>query len=95
MVAPFPLVRYLNFTPGPLANAKEGGLVRLAKGAAFPPHQHLGQEIACVLEGVLLLEGKPFHPGSIIESAPGSMHEFFAGPARDLVFIVAHNGVLF
>lgn len=93
--APFPSVRYLNFTPGPPANAQEGGLVRLTKGAPFPSHQHLGHEIACILEGVLQLGGEQLPPGSMVESAAGSTHEFFAGSSRDLVFIVVHNGVRF
>jgi quercetin dioxygenase-like cupin family protein len=95
VAAPFPSVRYLNFTPGPRANAQEGGLVRLAKGAAFPRHHHHGHETACVLEGVLHLGDGRYPPGSILESTAGSTHEFSAGPMRDLVFIVAHNGVEF
>jgi quercetin dioxygenase-like cupin family protein len=91
--APFAGVRYLDFTPGPGAGAREAGLVRLPAGAAFPRHQHLGRERACVLEGTVQVAGRRFHPGDVVEAPAGSSHEFSAGPARDLVILVAHSGI--
>jgi quercetin dioxygenase-like cupin family protein len=91
--APFAGVRYLDFVPGPGAGAQEAGLVRLPAGAAFPRHQHLGRERACVLEGMVQLAGRRYHPGDVVEAPAGSSHEFSAGPARDLVILVAHGGI--
>jgi hypothetical protein len=93
--APFPGVRYLDFTPGPAAGVAEAGLVRVAAGGHFPRHVHVARERACVLEGIVILEGRTHHPGTIIDSPAGSRHEFWAGPQRDLVLMVAHGGIHF
>jgi anti-sigma factor ChrR (cupin superfamily) len=93
--APFPGVRYLDFTPGPAAGASEAGLVRVAAGGHFPSHVHVARERACILEGSLILEGRTYYPGTVVDSPAGSSHEFTAGPERDLVLIVAHSGIRF
>jgi hypothetical protein len=93
--APFPGVRYLDFTPGPAAGVPEAGLVRVAAGALFPRHQHVTRERACILEGSLILEGRSYYPGTVVDSPAGSSHEFTAGPGRDLVLVVAHGGIRF
>ena len=93
--APFPGVRYLDFTPGPTAGVPEAGLVRVAAGALFPRHQHVTRERACILEGSLILEGRTYYPGTVVDSPAGSCHEFTAGPERDLVLLVAHGGIRF
>jgi hypothetical protein len=95
IAAPFPGVRYLDFQAGPRAALREAGLVRLAAGAPFPRHRHRGPERALVLEGRVVLEGRAFGPGSVLEAAAGSSHEFSAAPGRDLVLIVGHDGVTF
>lgn len=93
--APFGHVCYLDFTPGPAAGVAEAGLVRVAAGAHFPRHLHLARERACVLEGSLILEGRTYHPGTVVDSPAGSSHQFSAGPERDLVLVVAHGGIRF
>ena len=93
--APFPGVRYLDFNPGPTAGVSEAGLVRVAAGARFPRHQHVTRERACILEGSLILEGRTYYPGTVVDSPAGSFHEFAAGPERDLVLVVAHGGIRF
>lgn len=93
--APFPGVSYLDFTPGPAAGVPEAGLVRVVAGGHFPRHQHVTRERALILEGSVILEGRTYHPGAIVDSPAGSSHEFTAGPGRDLVLMVAHGGIRF
>jgi quercetin dioxygenase-like cupin family protein len=91
--APFPGVRYFHFTPGPGAAVVEAGFVRLAPGARFPHHKHLGREVTFILDGVLEDRGRTYGPGSVVESAAGTEHDYTAGPGRDLVLVSLHSGV--
>ena len=93
--AGLPGLSFRDFAPGPGGSATEAGLIRIAAGTTFPRHTHLGRELGCVLEGVLLLEGRAYYPGDVVVSEAGSAHEFSAGPARDLVLVVAHSGIRF
>jgi hypothetical protein len=93
--APFPGVRYLDFTPGIAAGVPEAGLVRVAAGGHFPRHEHVTRERACILEGSLVMGGQTYYPGDVVDSPAGSSHEFTAGPGRDLVLIVVHGGIRF
>jgi putative transcriptional regulator len=90
-----PGLSFKPFAPGPGGVATEAVLVRVAVGATFPRHTHLGREVGCVLEGVLLLDGRVYHPGDIVVSEAGTAHELTAGPAGDLVLVVAHSGISF
>jgi putative transcriptional regulator len=91
--APFPDVRYLHFNPGAAVAAVEAGFVRMAPGARFPHHKHLGHEVTFVIDGLLHDRGHVYGPGSVIESAAGSEHDYAAGPGRDLVIVSLHGGV--
>ncbi|HVU49664.1 MAG TPA: cupin domain-containing protein [Polyangia bacterium] len=91
--APFPGVRYFHFTPGAGAAVVEAGFVRLAPGARFPHHRHLGHEVTFVLDGLLEDRGQVYGPGSVVESAAGTEHDYSAGAGRDLVIVSLHDGV--
>jgi len=73
------------------------GVLRLRAGCAFPRHRHLGDEVSYVLEGGYCTEphegGRILGPGSAIEMAEGSEHEYRAAPGRDLVMMVLHRGI--
>lgn len=90
-----PSLRFFDFRPGPAVGLPEGGFLRLAAGATFPRHKHVGREIAVILQGSLLLEGRAFYPGDLIDAASGTAHSFAAGPGRDLILMVAHGGLSF
>lgn len=90
-----PGLRYFHFQSGPAALARESGCIILAPGARFPRHQHEGTERALVLQGVLLLDGQTHHAGTVIEAEAGTSHDFAAGPGRDLIAIVGHDGIRF
>jgi quercetin dioxygenase-like cupin family protein len=87
-----PGIRYFHFAPGPGAAGAEAGFVRLEPGATFPSHRHLGPERTFVLDGVMQDRGRVYGPGSVIESAAGTAHDYAAGPGRDLIIVSLHNG---
>jgi anti-sigma factor ChrR (cupin superfamily) len=48
-----PGVALVHFQGGPAYAAADCGFIRLAPGAIFPPHKHIGDEACVVLEGAL------------------------------------------
>lgn len=90
-----PGIRYFHFHVGPAAPTPAAGLVRLRPGAVFPRHRHLGPEVSFVLDGVLVEGGRQHGPGSVLESATDSEHEYAAGPGRDLLLVSLHSGIAF
>ena len=47
-------------------------LVRLAPGAAYPPHRHAGVEELYLLDGELTIDDKTLHPGDYNRALPGT-----------------------
>ena len=47
-------------------------LVRLAPGAAYPPHRHAGVEELYLLDGELVIDDKTLHPGDYSRAEPGT-----------------------
>jgi quercetin dioxygenase-like cupin family protein len=90
-----PGIRYFHFTPGPGAPTTAAGIVSVRPGAVFPRHRHLAPEVSFVLDGVLVENGNRHGPGSVLESASGSEHEYAAGPGRDLLLVSLHGGIAF
>jgi putative transcriptional regulator len=88
----FPRVHYFHFAPGPAAAGAEAGFVRIESGATFPNHRHLGPERTFVLDGTMHDRGRAYGPGSVIESATGTAHDYTAGPGRYLIIVSLHNG---
>jgi quercetin dioxygenase-like cupin family protein len=88
-----PGVKLIHFAAGPRRAAAEAGLVRLAPGACFPRHRHLGRETTIVLEGTLLDSRRDYGPGASVEHATDSVHRYAAAAARDLVIAVLHHGI--
>jgi hypothetical protein len=91
--SPIPGVRFFHFTPGAGATFVEAGFVRLRPGARFPFHRHVGHEVTFVVDGLLHDRGQVYGPSSVVESAPGTEHDYAAGPGRDLVIVSLHSGV--
>jgi quercetin dioxygenase-like cupin family protein len=52
-VQPVPGIHLVHFDGGPRYAAADCGFVRLADGATFPPHTHLGEEVSLILSGQL------------------------------------------
>jgi len=69
-------VRFFDFEGGPAIGDAHGGLVRVAPGAKFPMHTHVGQERILVLQGTAEDDqGRTFRAGDIVESDDGTAHE--------------------
>jgi len=47
-------------------------LVRLAPGAAYPPHRHAGVEELYLLDGELMIDDKTLRPGDYNRALPGT-----------------------
>lgn len=69
-------VRFFDFEGGPAIGEAHGGLVRVAPGAAFPMHTHVGEERILVLQGRAVDEhGRTYRAGDFVTSADGTSHE--------------------
>lgn len=84
-----------HFQVGPAlaATGGAGGVLRVRAGATFPQHRHHGDETTYVLEGGYLADGRVYGPGSTVEMAADSAHDYRAAPERDLVIMVLHRGI--
>jgi len=89
--SPVPQTRLLHLAGGPRAAGADNGLVRLAAGATFPLHTHLGQERVLVLDGGYKDEqsGRLYLAGDLHEMPAGSAHAYTALPARELLLAVS------
>lgn len=90
-----PGLRFFNFTPGPrhAHTGADAGFVRLAVGAAFPRHRHLGHEMTFVLEGQMRDGEKRFGPGAVIEHQEGTEHGWVTDGAHELLIVSLHHGL--
>jgi predicted ChrR family anti-sigma factor len=78
---------------GPAVAAANCGFVRVAAGATFPAHRHLGEEHVLVLQGGFEdSEGATLHRGDEAYKPAGSEHSFTALPGVDLVYLVVLTG---
>lgn len=89
--APVPGTRLLHLQGGPRVAAADNGLVRLAAGARFPQHTHLGSERVLVLEGGYRDEpsGRVYLAGDVHQMAAGTAHSYVALPERELLLAVS------
>jgi hypothetical protein len=91
---PLPSLQLIHFSGGPRVAALDAGFVRVAAGTTFPRHRHLGPELSLVLEGTMRDGDRLFYPGDVLEKQADDVHEYAAGPDRDLVIMVAHSGIV-
>lgn len=90
---PVPGVELLHLEGGPATRGADVGLVRLAPGATFPLHRHLGREQALILEGGYTdSTGRTFAAGDVAEMLADTEHDFTAGE-EGCVFAVVVFGV--
>ena len=89
--SPIPRVELLHLTGGPRVAHADNGLVRIAAGARFPEHRHLGPERVLVLAGRYLDEqsGRVYAPGDLHAMVPGSAHAYVALPDSELLLAVS------
>jgi anti-sigma factor ChrR (cupin superfamily) len=85
--------RLIHLEGGPAVAGANCGFVRLAAGAAFPHHRHLGEEHVLVLQGGFEdSDGATLHRGDEAFKTAGSEHAFTALPGVDLVYLVVLGG---
>jgi putative transcriptional regulator len=71
-----PGISLIDFEGGPAAAAADCGFVRLAPGATFPPHTHIGEEMTTILSGRIrdITNDFVLGPGDDYVRVPGSTH---------------------
>ncbi len=89
--SPIPGARFLHLHGGPRVAAADNGLVRLAAGARFPRHRHLGLERVLVLAGGYRDEasGSLYLHGDWLEMPAGTSHAYTALPECELLLAVS------
>ena len=91
-----PGVELLHFAGGPACAGMDTGFVRVAAGARFPHHAHIGDERSLVLAGQGQYDdGGTFVVGEESVFSPGSSHSFVASAGGDLIYAVRVAGVTF
>ena len=90
-VSQVPGTQLLHLVGGPRVSGADNGLVRIAPGARFPTHRHLGAERVLVLEGAYRDEpsGRVYAAGDWHEMPPGSSHSYVAGADGPLLLAVS------
>ncbi|MBL9100563.1 MAG: cupin domain-containing protein [Myxococcales bacterium] len=85
-----PDIDLLRFTA---AGPREAGLIRVAPGAKFPYHRHLGDERVVVLQGSCSDSGgRQLGPGDEIHHTVGTGHHLEIHPGPALVFAFLSDG---
>ena len=86
-----PDTRLLHLQGGPRVAHADNGLVRIAAGARFPRHRHLGLERVLVLEGGYRDEpsGRSYVAGDWHEMPAGTEHAYTALEGRELLLAVS------
>jgi hypothetical protein len=92
---PMSWIKLIHFPGGPALAEADAGFVRVSAGTTFPRHSHQGPEMAFVLEGRMIKNGRSYLPGDIDEVPTDEVHEYQVGPESDLVVMVWHNGIKF
>jgi putative transcriptional regulator len=95
VAGPSPTSRLYHIEPGPpiLAVGGIAGFVRVAPGAVFPRHKHLGAEHVLVLQGGFRDEdGRDYREGQDSHMPAGSEHELVAHAGDELIYLAVIRG---
>lgn len=89
--SPIPGTRLLHLQGGPRVAHADNGLVRIAAGARFPQHRHLGLERVLVLDGGYRDEpsGRLYAAGDWHEMDANTEHAYTALEGRELLLAVS------
>jgi putative transcriptional regulator len=95
-IGPATGVSLIHILPGPRFAGADAGFVRMAPGARFPRHRHLGHEFGLILEGGFTDEsGVVVRAGERHELAAGTSHDFVALPEGCLFAALVLGGIEF
>jgi anti-sigma factor RsiW len=95
-VPQIPGISLVHFDGGPAAAAADCGFIRLALGATFPPHTHLGEEVVTILSGRVhdVTNDRMVGPGEDYVQAEGTHHYLVCVGEDDCIFASrAINGI--
>jgi cupin domain len=95
-VQPVPGIALVHFAGGPAYTAADCGFIRLGPGAFFPPHKHLGEEVAIILSGSVRdpVNNKLLVAGDDYQQAEGTEHYLWNDSKEDCIFAArAMNGI--
>jgi len=93
---PVPGISLVHFDAGPAYAAADCGFIRLAPGAMFPPHKHLGEETSIILAGTIrdATNNRVLRAGDELVQAEGSEHYLVCEGNEDCIFAArAINGI--
>ena len=91
-----PGLSFVDFEGGPSTAAADCGFVRLAPGATFPPHTHLGEEMTTILSGRVHdpVNDRTIGPGEDYIRPEGSTHYLVCVGDEDCIYATrAYNGI--
>jgi len=91
-----PGISLVHFSGGPSKLAADCGFIRLAPGAVFPPHTHVGEEAATILVGHVrdMTNDRLLGPGDDYVQLPGTNHYLVNQGSEECIFAVAAmNGI--
>lgn len=84
-----PGIGLAHFDGGPAYATADCGFVRIDRGATFPMHSHLGEEVSLILSGALRDDqGHVYSAGDELVQAPGSAHHLTAIGDEPCIFAV-------
>lgn len=95
-VPQIPGIHLVHFDGGPAAAAADCGFIRVASGAMFPPHTHLGEEAVTVLAGRMhdVTNDRVVGAGEDYLQAEGTDHYLVCVSQEDCIFASrAMNGI--
>lgn len=82
-------VTLIHLEPGARFAAVDAGFVRVAPGATFPHHRHVGGELVLVLQGAFVeQDGTVVRSGEGQDLAVGTRHSFTALPDQECILAV-------
>jgi putative transcriptional regulator len=83
-----PGISFVDFEGGPAAAAADCGFVRLAPGAIFPPHTHIGEEMTTILSGRVHdpVNDRTIGPGEDYLRLPGTSHYLVCIGDEDCIY---------
>jgi hypothetical protein len=90
---PMSWIQLIHFPGGPALGEADAGFVKVSAGTTFPRHSHDGPEMAFVLEGRMIKNGRSYLPGDVDEVPTEEVHEYHVGSESDLVVMVCHHGI--
>lgn len=95
MMGPGDGIELFHIEAGPALEGAITGFVRLAPGAAFPHHRHVGAEDVLVLSGSFVHEDGEAFVGQEVPMAPDSAHSIVAGAKGCVYLSVTREGMAF